>query len=97
MPINQRIITSGEIAMEIEVASTGEATVALLLNVVNYLWFRIIQSHNLRQSHMILLCTFWNLFSKCVFIIVHEYLFLQFLFFLVEIHRFILQGCIKFI
>lgn len=51
MPINQRIITSGEIAMEIEVVSSREAAVALLLNVVNYLLFRIIQSHNLRQSH----------------------------------------------
>jgi len=41
MPINQRIITSGEIAMEIEVVSTGEATVAVLLNV-NYMRFRVI-------------------------------------------------------
>lgn len=48
MPINQENlhfwINEQKIAMEVEVVSTGEATLALLL--INDLWFRSIQSHD---------------------------------------------------
>lgn len=56
--------------MEVEVVCTREATLAFLLNVINDLRFRIMQSHGFMMN-------FWDVFSKCVFIIVHAHLFLQ--------------------